>query len=155
MPHVPVSHAKFYYDIDNKCDVVEVSRGSHKDFIYATPKGKWTELKFTYEENVSYADFLKAMVMPNLEVCRKIALLRAGLVVDRIYGIQKDNKLAIKFMNCLKILDPSFEPPLINLKCGWQKKLLDEIVCQWSRTVITGCINMYRLDRFTNVLQVI
>jgi hypothetical protein len=155
MPHVPVTRVTYTYDVDSKNDIIEVTRENHKDFVYASPKGQWNNLNFAYNDNVSYADFLKALVRPNLEVCRKIALLRAGHVVDRIYGIQKDNKLAIKLMNCLKIIDPSFEPPIINLKCGWQKKLLDDIVCHWSRNVIVGCNNMYRLERFSNVLQVL
>lgn len=152
----PVTHARYFINPENRnYDCIEVQRGSHTDFVYTHPKGNWSELKFEYADAVSYADFLKAMVHGNVDVCRKIALLRHQMVLDKAIGIYVDTRLCIKLMNCLKILDPTFEPPTVNIKCKWQKKLMMDIIKYHSVEVIKNNMTMSRLDRYANVLQVL
>jgi hypothetical protein len=47
----------------------------HTDFLYACPKGNWTNLQFEAWEKVDYMDFLLTMVHINREVKNKLRLL--------------------------------------------------------------------------------
>ena len=122
---------------------------AHTDFLYTQPKGQWTELKFKRWEKVSYEDFIRSMVHKNLDVYRKIACTLASKVY---YSHEKGNTL-FRLLGAIKIIDPSFEPPIINPKCRWQKELLDNLCTEWTRVVIGSCMNKYRLERYSNILQ--
>ncbi len=147
-----VLNATSAYDVDACQNVVEIvvdkwlpgtGWKAHKDFLYTRSNGDWTELKFHRTECVKYASFLDTMVERNLDVCRKIAQVRADQVID--HGSYSDY---LKLMNSLEILDPTFEPPRINLKCRWQRELLDTICKEWTKTVISTCYNCVRLGNY-------
>ena len=125
----------------------------HIDYIYSRPKG-WTHLSFSEDLPVSYSDFLNTMVEKNVDVCRKMAKLELDTIVKEL-DPSKSTKTFIKIMNALKILDPTFDPPFINVKCGWQKHLLNEICSSTSFHVISLCRNHVRLQRYFNLLKVI
>lgn len=114
-------------------------------FVYSTPLGNWTEIKFT-EDNVKYSNFLNTMVYKNLEVRRLLAIV----ALRDVLSVFKYN---IKLLNAMAILDPTFVPPNINLSCRWQCEMVDEIVNKSSFHVISTCRNEYRLTKYFNALQ--
>lgn len=125
---------------------------NHIDYLSTRPRGDWSQLFFKREDQMSYPDFLNTMVEKNVEVCRKMAKLQLDTVL-------KDNvnnyRLYIRLMKIIRILDPSFEPPILNMKCGWQKQLLREICSGTTFHVIGVCQNCHRLTRYFNVLKTV
>ena len=149
--------AKYLYDIHNQIDNVVVTHASyqigtgwkdHTVYLTTKPEGDWTEIKFPTDTNTSYADFLNTMVEKNLDVHRRIAKAALDTAIF-------DCKNMIKLMNCIKILDHTFVPPVINRKCGWQNELAEEIATITSARIIATCNNKSRLDRYFRVLQVL
>ena len=149
--------AKYVYDVHNQIDNVVVTYANyqvgtgwkdHTVYLTTKPEGDWTEIKFQNCSNTSYADFLNTMVEKNLDVHRRIA--KAALD-NAIF----ENKNIIKLMNCIKILDHTFVPPVINRKCGWQNELAEEIATITSARIIATCNNKFSLARYFRVLQVI
>jgi hypothetical protein len=149
--------AKYVYDVDSplSADCIEITRAkftpgigyqNKMDYIYSAPRGDWTEIKFRPNENVSYSNFLNTMVFKNLEVSRKLAKLELERVLDL-------NVYDINLLNAIRILDPTFIPPVINTKCQWQNDLLTDIITKSSICVISTCRNRYRLERYFNALR--
>lgn len=121
---------------------------NHTDFLYTTAKGDWNELKFMRDEYVTYESFLNSMVEKNLEVCRKIAQVSVERVLNE--GSWSD---FVKLMKSLTILDNTFEPPYINLRCRWQREFLESICNTWVRVVIATCHNMVNLTHFAKEID--
>ena len=148
-----VLSAKYAYD-SCPCITIEYTKfltGSGyvkiTDFIYSIPLGNWTELKFSKNNRVDYIDFLKTMVFRNLDTQRRLA----RLALTRFDYAPSYFKL--KALNAISILDKTFYGPVINLKCQWQRELLDFMTDQTSIHVISTCRNMDRLERYFNALQ--
>jgi hypothetical protein len=87
------------------------------------------------------------MVVWNLDVARKLARLVA--TPDDSW----DDKDKISAMHAIKILDPTFTPPYINLRCNWQRKLLDGLIGETVNSIIDTCRNEKRLDKYYNVMN--
>ena len=58
-------------------------------------------------------------------------------------------------MNSIKILDPTFIPPIINKTRSWQKKLVKEICMDILPSLIQTSKNQVTLDRLFRTLQLI
>ena len=152
-----MKNAKYVYDVHNQVDNVIITHTTwvpgtgwkdHTAYLTTKPEGDWNEIKFDSGTFTTYEDFMNTMVEKNLEVHRRIA--KAALDTA-IY----EDKNMIKLMNCIKILDPTFVPPIINQKCGWQNELVEEIATITSARIIATCKNESRLDRYFRVLRVI
>ena len=150
-----VLSAKYFYNVDNNTDSIEIKYQKFTpgigyriktDFIYSRPLGNWTEIAFSKDDSVSYTNFLNTMVSKNIEVYRKLARIAHRRILDS-YSYK------INLLNAIRILDPTFNPPFINLKCGWQCELLDIIIERFSICVISTCKNEMRLYRYFNALQ--
>ena len=61
----------------------------------------------------------------------------------------------VRAMNAVKILDPTFSPPVINMHCTWQKKFAKDVCEQHMPQIIKTCTNDMRLEKFFRVLQLI
>ena len=155
-----VREALYSYSVEEGTHIIEVVYDkfvpgigvkSHRDWIYNTaPSGNWIHLLFDPNQT-NYESFLDCMVKKNLDVRRKLC----KLVLDNHDIVIPIYKTKIRLMNAIKILDPTFEPPLINRKCGWQIELLNEIYRNTSLRVIATCINEYRLERYFSVVRTI
>jgi len=154
-----VVNAKSSYDVEAEQNVVEITTErwldgtgwkKHKDFIYTGSNGDWTELNFKRFECVGYVNFLNTMVQKNVEVLRKIAQLLTDTVVN-----DWNWSTYVRLMNSLTILDPTFEPPHINLKCRWQRELLETICTEWATMVISTCYNPIRLGRYAKEVELL
>ena len=118
----------------------------HTAYVYTTPVGNWHDLKFKESDDVSYSNFLNTMVFKNIDVRRKLA----KLALDRII---ESEWYRINLLNAIRILDPTFIPPMINLHCHWQCELMEEIATITSLRIIATCRNEKRLERYFNALQ--
>ena len=145
------------WDVEAEQNIVEVTYDkwrpgtgwrTHVDFIYSKVNGNWTEIMFNRSECVKYEKFLDSMVEKNLEVCRKIAHIKTTLVIDS--GRFSDMK---KVIHAISILDTTFAPPVINLKCKWQRELLETLCNEWARVVISTCYNHVRLINYSHEID--
>lgn len=141
-----IVRAKRVYDIEDGSSHVEVVLRKYQpgiqweiytEEIYSEPKGTWTELIFTPNDQVDYVDFLNTMVHKNLTVARKIAM-EASMRCEP----------SIRMMKCIRILDDTFTPPDINEKARWQRELVECLCIDWTRTVIASCKSIERLTRY-------
>lgn len=150
-----ITQATFTHNVNSEHDIVEIhyikpNFPKKVTFVDSFPNGNWTDIKFDPDDEVLVTDFLQAMVFKNIDVSRKIASLSLERIVDHTEVTWSH---FIQTMCAIRILDPTFEPPSINLKCGWQKDLLDSIVKKTSRAIIATCKNAERLDRYSKALN--
>ena len=117
------------------------------DYIYSRPIGDWHDIKFSKKEAMYYTTFLDTMVVKNIDVARKLA--RIVSTVNDAWST--NDKLAS--MHAIRILDPTFTPPYINLKCRWQRELLNEIIGDTTLSIISTCRNMERLDYYYDAMR--
>jgi hypothetical protein len=113
--------------------------------VYTEPIGGWKKLDFE-GDYCKYVSFLNTMVYKNNDVYRKMArlMLEEILSVPRVHRIQ--------LLNAIKILDPTFTPPWINVHCGWQQKLVETIV-NTTFDIIDSSYSERKLCKYVTVLQ--
>jgi len=114
----------------------------HVDFLDAHPKGNWENIEFGKGEIVSYSDFLNTMVHRSEDTCRKMCRIELERIVNEYTN---DFRTYIELMNLIRVLDPTFTPPVINLSCGWQRELVKDIAYLNFLQVILTCRNLTRL----------
>ena len=114
----------------------------YSDYIYTKPKGDWVEIRFKISEEMKYTDFLETMVIWNHDVAKRLAQLVSK--PDDSW----DDQYRIKAMHAIKLLDPTFTPPYINLRCKWQRRLLENLIDKTVAEIISTCKNEKRLERY-------
>ena len=115
------------------------------EYLFTDPIGNWTELDFE-GDTCMYASFLNTMVYKNVDVFRRLA----HLLLDEI--LEVDGVCRIPLLNAMCILDPTFTPPWINVKCTWQRSLVMSII-DASYNLIDTCRNERRLEKYVTALQ--
>ena len=140
-------YAKFDGDCTVEIGAVNTYGIKHSWFLNTVPQGDWTEIKFSHEDDVSVVNFLGCMVERTSEVLRKMAYLCVNRFEDA------SDRTLLKVLSRLKILDPTFEPPVFNMACRWQVELLRSLATNTSARVIATCRNRRRLDRYIKALQ--
>lgn len=144
------------YHIDEKCTVTEIHYSKYTDGIGYEDKIDSFKTKTNCEFNygmgsVRYERFLDTMVVKTIETVRKMVLI----ALDNALCENKNIHSLIRIMNSIKILDPTFLPPIINKTCSWQKKLVKEICSDILPNVIETSTNQVTLDRLFRTLQLI
>ena len=133
--------AKYIMDVEqNECCIEVTLVDGKKEWIYSTPKGGWSHLNL---RGVNYADFIRAMVEPNLDVLKKIARLELQQIWHR----------SLLAMNCLRILDPSFDVPYINKNSEWQMNMVSYMNRVVGFSVIDQCDDQWSLMTYGNKLR--
>tara|TARA_B100000401_G_scaffold390639_1_gene296982 strand:+ start:1432 stop:1932 length:501 start_codon:yes stop_codon:yes gene_type:complete len=101
--------------------------------------------------SIRYEKFLDTCIDKTTETRRKMVSVQLENLM-----LENNNPYSlIRIMNCIKILDPSFIPPLINVSCGWQKRMMREFCLTTLPKVIETCTSDYRLEKLFRVLQLI
>jgi hypothetical protein len=111
--------------------------------FYTETVGNWYSLVFEPEQLRLYK-FMDTMMVPTVDSLR----LQAMSLLDEIMAYEQDIDKKVHIMNAVTILDKTFTPPHINTRCGWQKDLVDAIICSYIRYVIQTCKNVHNLKRF-------
>src|SRR5210317_2474072 len=135
-------------------DYVKYTNGigyeNKQDLLETTPIGTWTEIK-SISDTLRYEQFLDTMVHKTSETRRKMALVE----LESVLCENNNTRSIVRTMNAIKILDPTFSPPVINMRCSWQKNLIKSICVDQLPRIIETSINDARLEKFFRVLQLI
>ena len=151
-----VKQCQQLYHIDKKCTVTEIHYSKYVEGIGYEDKidtfNTKTKCEFNYGSGcVRYERFLDTMVVKTIETVRKMVLI----ALDNALCENRNIHSLIRIMNSIKILDPTFIPPIINKKRSWQKKLVKEICMDILPSVIQTSTNQVSLDRLFRTLQLI
>ena len=144
------------YHIDKKCTVTEIYYSKYIDGIGYEDKidtfTTKTNCVFDYGKgSVRYERFLDTMVVKTIETIRKMVLI----ALDSALCENRNIHSLIRIMNSIKILDPTFVPPIINKTCSWQKKLVKEICKDILPSIIETSTNKASHVRLFRTLQLI
>ena len=151
---VTVSH-----DIDTSLDVIDIEYVRYRagvgyehvrEHFNTKPIGDWKHIKVD-RETLRYEQFLDTMILKTTEVRRKMALVE----LESALCENNNTRSIVRIMNAVKILDPTFSPPVINMKCSWQKKLAKSICVEQLPHIIETSTSDLRLEKFFRVLQLI
>lgn len=116
----------------------------------ARPIGGWRDIT-SNKESMRYERFLDAMVEKTIATRRKMALIELENVLCENNNIHS----LLRVMNTVRIIDPTFIAPFINVKCGWQKRFIRSMCLNTLPQVIEHCTDEKRLERMFNVMRLI
>ena len=85
------------------------------------PIGNWEEIKFKHGFT-SYAHFLQTMIINTTRTKRVMACI----MLEDILCENFDINCIIRVLNAVKIIDPTFAPPIINKRVRWQREFVRE-----------------------------
>lgn len=154
-----VKSAIVTHDIEKSREVVQINYVKYTqgigyenkiDTFETTPIGTWKEIR-SISDSLKYEQFLDTMVHKTTETRRKMALVELENVLCENNNIRS----LIRTAHAIKILDPTFVPPIINTKCAWQKKFIKDICINHMPRIIETSTNDVRLDKLFRVLQLI
>jgi len=154
-----VKTARVSHDVESGSNIVEVEYTkyecgigyiSKRDVFDTTPIGNWTEIR-SITDTLRYEQFLDTMVNKTTEIRRKMALVE----LETSMCENNNTRSIVRIMNAVKILDPTFSPPVINMRCSWQKNFIKQMCLEQLPIIIDTCVNDLRLEKFFRVLQLI
>ena len=103
------------------------------------------------QKSITYEQSLDTMVNKTTDTRRKMVSVQ----LENVLCENKNTRSMIRIMNTVKILDPTFIPPYINVTCSWQKRMVREFCLTTFPKVIDSCTSDHRLDLGFRVLQLI
>ena len=144
-----VVRAHSVHDVESNQSVLEITAlgmefGHKKDFLYTTPRGNWQDITFHHLEFMDYSDFLRLMVCRTPDVEKKIAKLELMYFAD-VYSI--------RVMNCLRILDPTFRSPYVNIKNSHHMDLVRHINTVVAPRILDECVDTHKLTKYADALR--
>jgi hypothetical protein len=151
-----IKSAKAVYDIESDLEYVEIVherfvRGkgyeTYIDYINTKPLADWVVLK-SKSQSIPYEKFLDTMCEKTLEVRQKMA----ELALENILADKRSIHTYIRTAHASKILDPTFQPPWINIKSAWQREFIKKFCHDTLADLIQRTTNESRLTHFFTVL---
>src|SRR6056300_1346526 len=152
-----VKSAKAVYDVESDLEYVEIAyerfvRGkgyeTYKDYINTKPLADWVVLT-SKTQSIPYEKFLDTMCEKTLEVRQKMA----ELALENIVADKRHINTYIRTAYASKILDPTFQPPWINVESAWQREFIRKFCVDTLADLIQRCEDESRLEYFFNVLR--
>ena len=152
-----IKSAKAVYDVESELEYVEIEyerfvRGkgyeTYVDYINTKPLADWVVLK-SKTQSIPYEKFLDTMCEKSLEVRIKMA----ELALENILADKRNIHTYIRTAHASAILDPSFQPPWINIKSAWQREFIKKFCEDTLSDLIQRTTNESRLEYFFNVLS--
>ena len=149
--------AKSVYDVESELQYVEIvyekyvpGKGydTYVDYINTEPLADWITLT-SKKQSIPYEKFLDTMVEKTLEVRQKMA----ELALENILAEKRDIHTTIRVAHASTILDPTFQPPWINIKSAWQREYIEKFCEDTLADLIHHSLNESRLEYFFNVLR--
>lgn len=154
-----VKSARVAHDVETDTQIIEINYVKYtngigyenkQDTFETTPIGTWSEIQ-SISDSLRYEQFLDTMVQKTTETRRKMALVE----LESVLCENNNTRSIIRTMNAIKILDPTFSPPVINMKCSWQKKFVKDMCIHQMPEIIKSCTSELRLEKLFRVLQLI
>ena len=152
-------YAKVVHDVESDLTYVEIVydmyvRGqgyqTFTDYMNTEPLADWTVFE-AKKHSIPYLKFLDIMVSKTIEVRQRMA----ELALDVILSSKQTVKTYVRLAHASKILDPSFQPPIINMKSAWQREVIVKFCKKHIPHSIEECVKLDRLEYFFNVLRMI
>jgi len=143
--HVEFAHYDDYFkQVEVRYVVTHVGLVQNKrtDFFDTKPNGDWKTINFQPDKAPLYSEFLNTMVHRTVEVVRKMNLVELDSLLE---AGQNNTILQCELMANIRVLDSTFDPPVINVSCRWQRELVYDIVSTHFRVVISTCKNLTNL----------
>ena len=154
-----IKSAKSVHDVESDLAYVEIvyerymkGKGyeTYTDYINTEPLADWTYLE-SEKRSIPYEKFLDSMVNKTLEVRQRMA----ELVLENILSYEQTNRVYVRIAHAMKILDPTFQPPRVNMESAWQMEIIKKLCKKYVPHAIQNCTNTSRLEYFFNVLRII
>ena len=151
--------AKVVHDVESDLTYVEIVYDSYirgkgyqtfTDYMNTEPLADWQVFE-SKKHSIPYLKFLDIMVSKTIEVRQRMA----ELLLDEILTTKRDLNTYIRLTHATKILDPNFQPPIINMKSAWQRDFITKFCKKHLHHSIEECVKLDRLEYFFNVLQLI
>jgi len=151
--------AKSIHDVECDLAYIEITYerymkgkgyATYTDYINAEPLANWVYLESS-KQSIPYEKFLETMVTKTLEVRQRMA----ELILDNLLSYEHTDRTWVRIMHAMKILDPTFQPPHVNMMSAWQMECARELCKDFIPLAIQDCTNKSRLKYFFNVLRII
>ena len=151
-----IKSALAVYDVESDLEYVEIEherfvRGkgynTYRDYINTKPLADWVKIT-SKTQSIPYEKFLDTMCEKTLEVRQKMA----ELALENILSDKRDIHTYIRTAHASKILDPTFQPPWINIKSAWQREFIRKFCEDTLADLIQRTTEESRLEYFINVL---
>ena len=151
-----IKSALAVYDVESDLEYVEIEherfvRGkgynTYRDYINTKPLADWVKIT-SKTQSIPYEKFLDTMCEKTLEVRQKMA----ELALENILADRRDIHTYIRVAHASKILDPTFQPPRINIRSAWQKEFIRKFCEDTLADLIQRTTDESRLEYFFNVL---
>ena len=154
-----INSAKSIHDVESDLAYVEIvyeryMKGKgYVTFTYYINTEPLADLSYieSNKKSIPYEKFLDTMVKKTLEVRQRIA----ELILDNVLAYEQSDRVYVRIANEMKILDPTFQPPRVNMKCAWQMEIVKKLCKKYLPDVIQNCMNTSRLKYFFNVVKII
>lgn len=147
------------YDVESDLSYVEIvyerytkeyGYTTYTDYINTEPLGDWNYIQ-SKKMSIQYDKFLDTMVKKTLEVRHRLA----ELMIENIFTYDQDNSVYVRITHAAKILDPTFQPPYVNMDSGWQMDFIKKFCKKHLTHAIHECKSLSRLAYFFRVLRII
>ena len=154
-----IKSAKSVHDVESDLAYVEIVyeryvKGkwyeTYTDYINTEPLADWTYLE-SEKQSIPYEKFLDSMVKKTLEVRQRMA----ELILENILAYEQSDRAYVRIAHAIKILDPTFQPPRVNMESAWQMELVKKVCTRYAAHAIQECTKKSRLEYFFNVLRII
>ncbi len=151
--------AKAVHDVESDLAYIEIyydkytkTKGykAFTDYINAEPLGDWTQIQ-SEQRDIRYDKFLETMVTSTTEVQQRLA----ELALENVLIYDQDDRTYVRLAHTVKILDPTFQPPRVNMESAWQMEFIKKFCKKTLPGVIQECTNTSRLTHFFNILCVL
>tara|TARA_R100000951_G_C2591343_1_gene165139 strand:+ start:234 stop:722 length:489 start_codon:yes stop_codon:yes gene_type:complete len=151
--------AKHVFDVESDLSYVEIvydryTRGkgysTFTDYLNTEPLADWVSLE-TGTHSILYEKFLDTMVKKTLEVRQRMA----ELILESFLTYDQDIRKYVRVAHAVRILDPTFQPPRINMESAWQVEFIKKFCSKFVLDAIESCDKKSRLKYFFNVLKLI
>jgi len=152
-----IKTAKAVYDVESELEYVEITyerfvRGkgyeTYKDYVNTKPLADWVVLK-SATQSIPYEKFLDTVCEKTTEVRQKMA----ELALESILADKRNVHTYIRTAHASTILDPTFQPPWINIKSAWQREFIKQFCEDTLPDLIQRTTNHSRLEYFFSVLR--
>jgi hypothetical protein len=154
-----IKSAKSIHDVESDLAYVEITYERYKkgkgyatytDYINTEPLADWVYLESS-KQSIPYEKFLDTMVKKTLEVRQRMA----ELSFDNVLVYEQTERTWVRIAHAMKILDPTFQPPRVNMESAWQMECVRMMCKYYIPHAIQSCTKRSRLEYFFNVLRII